>query len=469
VVNDSTNAEGLRVDVAPVPANQRLRKSPTATMKIIVGGVTNTISLTNRWVQQAFTIPATGTNQTIVLQSNTGEVWVDDVSVEATGGVFLQPEEPFELIEGERAMGEWRLEVRDTRTGAVLPTSEVLNWSLELNFADTFNLAQLMQPNDTLGPITLGNEEVLWVVLDPCQGASFARLVMTGSNNFDRLVLFADLNGFPTGNPELDEFVPIFNNENPGQANGRATFEISTLLPAPARLTGKPIFIGIINAFLNETNTFNLEFISDGSCTTSGTPPVLSDGTPQTGDLGPNVGTGSNTNTVNGVFQFTVPTNAIGATVTVVSDGDVTVLGQKDTIPTTSTFTYRVDAVAGGGTETLVITTNSAPALVPGGTYFIRIANDTAQNVNFTVVVAFDFGNRPNNVRIESISINSGGFRLTYGPTQPGITYAIDATTDLTSGNWNQIGTKQATGTTDFFDVPLIVVRQYEFFRIRIP
>jgi hypothetical protein len=231
-------------------------------------------------------------------------------------------------------------------------------------------------------------------------------------------------------------------------------------------LTGKPIFIGIINAFLDETNTFNLEFISDGNCSTTGTPPVLSDNTPQVGDLGPNVGTGSNTNTVNGVYQFTVPTNAIGATVTVISDGDVTVLGQRDTVPTTSSFTYRVDAVAGAGTETLVITTNSVPALVPGGTYFIRVANDTAQTVNFTINVAFDYGiQSPIIVRISRNTI--GGFRLTYEPTVPGVTYVIEGTSDLASGNWSLIGTKQAVGPTDFFDVQMDV--PYRFFRIRRP
>jgi hypothetical protein len=194
----------------------------------------------------------------------------------------------------------------------------------------------------------------------------------------------------------------------------------------------------------------------------------LNENTPQVGSLGPNVGTGSNTNSVDGVFQFTVPTNAIGATVTVISDGDVTVLGQQDTIPTTSTFAYRADAVAGAGTETLVITTNSTPALVPGGTYFIRVANDTAQTVNFTINVAFDYGIQ-SEIRVQISRNNVGGFRLDYSTTVPGVTYVIEATSDLASGNWVQIGTKQAVGPTDFFDVPTAVFFEYRFFRIRRP
>ena len=152
-----------------------------------------------------------------------------------------------------------------------------------------------MKPGDIVGPLTLENDNVLWVVLDPCQGATFARLVLEGIGNVDELMLFADLNGFPTGNPELDDFLPIANTEVTG-ANGRATFEISTLLPAPARLTGKPVFIGIINQFIDATNQFTLDFQSDGDCTISGPPPILSPDTPSVGDVEPDPNGGSSTN-----------------------------------------------------------------------------------------------------------------------------------------------------------------------------
>ena len=69
---------------------------------------------------------------------------------------------------------------------------------------------------------------------------------------------------------------------------------------------------------------------------------------------------------------------------------------------------------------------------------------------------------------IVEISRNTiGGFRLTYEPTVPGVTYVIEGTSDLGSGNWSLVGTKQAVGPTDFFDVQMDV--PYRFFRIRRP
>ncbi|MGZ8901447.1 MAG: proprotein convertase P-domain-containing protein, partial [Limisphaerales bacterium] len=380
VENTNDVAAGLRVEVLPAPP---WTKVAAPQMIVSIGGVSQTITVGDNWSEQELTFVPTSSSGTLTLQSSTGEVWVDSVIVESSGGTFLQPEESFELLEGERAMGEWRLEVRDTRSGAVLQTRDFLQWSLELSFADTFNPALRMQPGDISGPITIGSEEVQWVVLDPCQGATFARLRLRGIGNFDELAMLADLSGFPTGLPENDDFLPMWNNENPGQLNGVATFEISSLMPAPARMTGKPIFIGIINQFVGVTNQFELEFISDGNCTLAGPPPILTEDNPATGSLDPNTSGSGSTNNA-GVFQFIVPPQARAAIITVVSDGDVTVYGQKDTIPTTSTFSYRVDAVPGAGTEILRIDGASTPALTPGD-YFIRIANDSAQRVNFTV------------------------------------------------------------------------------------
>jgi subtilisin-like proprotein convertase family protein len=464
---DTNDVEGLRVDV-PVASAQRLRKSPVARMEINIGGNSQTITVTNNWTDYVFTFSPGSTSDILSFQTSTGEVWIDSISVEASGGLFLHPEESLNLLEGERAMGEWRLEVRDTRTGMVLPTGEVLDWSLELTFAETGNPALQMEPGDTVGPITLGSEEVLWVVLDPCQGATFARLQMRGIGAFDELMLFADLNGFPTGNIETDDFIPIPNNE----PNGVATFDISTLLPPAARLTGKPIFVGIINQFIGVTNQFELEFTSDGNCSLSGPPPILEPDQPQVGSLDPDPTGGSTTNSNAGIFQFDVPPGARAAIVTVDSTGDVVVYGQKDTIPTSGSFQYRVNDISTAGTETMIIATNSTPALTPGK-YFVRVVNNTQQRVNFTINVTFDFGNSAP-VTVTISKTQSANPVLQFFPTVPGVTYRIEVADQLslTPGAtvWTLLDTRVATGTVESYEiVSFDFTRPYRFFRITRP
>jgi subtilisin-like proprotein convertase family protein len=456
-VNDASGAEGLRVQVNPTaPYTKRAQPEVLAT----IGGVTRRLQVAPDWGLQEFTFVPSGSTESLILENGNGEVWVDTISVESSGDVFLHPEEPFELLEGERAMGEWRLEVRDTRTGAVLPTSEVLEWSLELAFADTRNPAVQMQPGDVMGPITLGDEEVLWVVLDPCQAATFARFTVRGIGNADELLVFADHNGFPTGHPELDDFIPIAN-DGP---NGTAVLELSTLLPAPARLTGKPVFVAIINQFLDTTNQFEIEFESDGNCSISGPPPVLNPDNPTVGSVEPDPNGGS-TNTNEGVFQFTVPPNARAATVTVTSDGDVTLYGQKDAVPTTSVFTYRVNATPGPGTESLRIDQLSAPALSPG-LYYVRIGNNTAQRVNFTATVTFGFDNGSNQLSMNMIITSTGELQLQFFPAEVGAVYVIEATSDLT-GAWTVVQTITAVSTLETHPITPSLTQQYQFFRVR--
>ncbi|HEX7862015.1 MAG TPA: S8 family serine peptidase [Verrucomicrobiae bacterium] len=463
VLNDAGGAEGLRVQVDPSFTPLTNTANPTASSTI--GGVSTPISAGPNWqLNEVVFVPGSST-ESLSFNRGNGEVWIDTVSVESSGDVFLQPEEPFELIEGERAMGEWRLEVRDTRTGAVLPTSEVLNWSLEIAFVDTRNPADTMVAGDSLGTITLEDDQVHYLILDPCAGATFARLELEGIGNFDKLLIFADHSGFPTGNPETDDFIPIPNSQNPGQANGRATLDLSTLLPAPARLTGKPIYVAIINQFLESTNSYRLTFQADGSCSSSGPPPILTPETPAVGDLEPDPGTGG-TNTNDGVFQFVVPANARAATVTVVSDGDVTLYGQKDSIPTTTTFTYRANGTLGPGTESLRIDQSSTPPLTPG-IYYVRIANNTLQQVSYTATLTLEFDTTQVPFFVNIIRTSDGNLQLQGLNLTVGDTYAVEATNDLGAPNWITVTTRTAASPMETFAIPRDLAVRHRFFRLR--
>src|SRR5688500_19092684 len=123
-----------------------------------------------------------------------------------------------------------------------------------------------------------------------------------------------------------------------------------------------------------------------------GPPPMLAPDSPQFGSVDPDPTGGSGTNSNGGVFEFTVPPNARAAIVTVDSTGDVIVYAQKDTIPTSGTFQYRENDIATAGVETMIIATNSTPALTLGK-YFVRVVNYPQQRDNFPINVTLDLAN----------------------------------------------------------------------------
>src|SRR5688500_20122897 len=120
-----------------------------------------------------------------------------------------------------------------------------------------------------------------------------------------------------------------------------------------------------------------------------GPPPMLAPDSPQFGSVDPDPTGGSGTNSNGGVFEFTVPPNARAAIITVDSTGDVIVYAQKDTIPTAGTFQYRDNDIATAGVETMIIATNSTPALTPRK-YVVGVVNNMLTQVNFTINVTFD-------------------------------------------------------------------------------
>lgn len=459
-VEDQNDVEGLRVEVLQ---SVQPTKRP-ASMTVNVGGVARDISLTPNWQMQEVTFTATNIAQTVDFLAKSGEVWIDTVSVQSSDDVFVLPEESLEILDGERAMGEWRLEVRDTRTGAVLPTGEVLEWNLEVSFAITRNPALILRGPDLSPLITLRTNQVQYVVLDPCRGATFARLVLQGRGNFDGIEMRADLSGFPTGDPEKEDFVPIRNNQNPGQTDGRAVFEISRALPAPARLNGKPIYLAIYNRFVERTNSYDLEFFTDGDCTPLTPPPEIEPGAgPTPGVVDPGTGGGGNTNANQGIYQFVVGPNVRSVTVTVVSDGDVSVTALKGEPPTPAVFSHFVDNIPTAGTEVLTIDTTSGIPLTPG-TWFVRVGNNTGVPVNFTITVTMELIIPPGEIRIDAFLI-AGELTLSWNST-PGVTYEVQGSDVIFPANWTSVATVPASGGARTTYTPAPGSQRYRFYRV---
>jgi hypothetical protein len=461
-VNDTNGVEGFRVEANGV--NPVKRVDPRLTVQ--VGGTTQRITTTSGagWELHEFTYTPTNSLETLDFLTETGEVWVDDVSVSTSGDLFVQPEESFDVFDGERAMGEWRIEVRDVRTGAVLPAAEVLEWNLELTLAQNGNRARYY-PNGSLDTFTLRTNQVHYFIIDPCRSATFGRIILTGLGNFDGLEMRADWSGFPSGNSDLEDFEPMRNNENPGQASGRATFQISRTLPAPARMMGKALYVAVYNRFINATNRYELEFISDGDCTPLTPPPVVNPGDTQTGTLPPSTG-GGGTNTTQGLFQFNVGSNIRAATITVVSDGDVSAYVLINEPPTTSLYSHFIDANNGSGTETLRIENPNGSPLTPG-TWYVRVVNDTALPVNFTVSVQLEPMTPPGQINLLLFPQTGGGLQLQWN-SEVGMTYDVLGSNNIASpvNTWTVVATIVATNTRSQHTINPSTT-QFQFYTVR--
>jgi hypothetical protein len=301
------------------------------------------------------------------------------------------------------------------------------------------------------------------VVLDPCRGATFSRFILQGIGNFDGLEVRADMSGFPTGDPEKEDFVPMRNNQNSGQPNGRLTFELTRSLPAPARLNGKPIYLAIYNRFQNATNSYELELVSDGDCTPLTPPPILTPGSgPTPGTVNP--GGGGNTNINEGIYQFDVAPDVRSVTITVVSDGDVSISALKDEPPAPGLYTHFIDNVGGAGTETLTISTSSGIPLTPGR-WYVRVGNNTSVQVNYTITVTMELTTPPGVIVVEALLLPTGELGLQWN-SEVGAVYEVQGSNTIVPANWTTIATVTANSGSTVYTPITNPGPPYRFYRV---
>jgi hypothetical protein len=175
-------------------------------------------------------------------------------------------------------MGDWRLETWDNRTGSIA-TTNVTDWRLLLSTAPAVLPAEQLNRNVvfptgatnsaavrnatyfTPGKITHG--EVHWFYYDVCSDATTVNIqVKSASTNRGSLQFMVDRSGFPTADPEKDDY-PI---QIVG-TNKTLNFTLSTNSPAAAPLQpGKRLFFAIRNSSFFRINSFELLVTTDGSC-----------------------------------------------------------------------------------------------------------------------------------------------------------------------------------------------------------
>jgi hypothetical protein len=377
---------------------------------------------------------------------------LDMVMLEDTGTIFLNPEEPLSVLQGERAMGEWKLEAIDNRTGATVPAA-IDEWELILDTAAPARLAEPFQtgqtyPTKTNNPAIIANPDVYtpgtiiggeteWFYYDVCSDATKVSIQLAAPDaNTIPMQLLVDRSGFPTGDPERDDYAIL--TANPSNT---VTLKLTLDSPAAAPLQpGKRLFFAVRAATFppTTTETFTINVQSDGTCPFVA-PIILTPGKKISSMAFASSAGDSST-------EYQATTSA-ASSVEISADKTLTLLASNGTDPTETN--YQLKQTVSSGSATL--------ALPSAGTWFLRVVNSSATTVPYTIELAAQ-----SNIR--DVSIASGQLQVTWASVA-GTSYEIATSTDLV--NWTPVTTVQATGDETTYTDTASVTGTARFIRIR--
>ncbi|MBI4657312.1 MAG: S8 family serine peptidase [Verrucomicrobia bacterium] len=310
---------------------------------------------------------------------------VDDVQVTdvvATTNNYVLPEEAMKVLRGERTLGEWRLEVRDTRRepGGGLPA--LLSWQLFLRYTEP-SVKAIFLTNGLSYSGILTNNQTNYFIVELCETATEAFATLTGATN--KLVLLADRSGIPLGEVSRDDFTAVTNSLAIDAANGTGTFgwKLDPKHPAPIQ-PGQRFYLAVHGLEPDTTNNYSLRLdIDHDEC--HGDRPVvtLASGIPYT-------------NTIPSIrrdffdyYRFTTSCNAESVDFELTpSNGDLGLLlkkGAPPPLPDLTHFDYQVD-LDGITNEFINLTTNSTPvALLPGEDWYLAVFTKATNPIVYTV------------------------------------------------------------------------------------
>jgi hypothetical protein len=303
---------------------------------------------------------------------------------------FYLAEERLKPLVGQRSLGEWRLEISDSRAG---PSSTnlgaLLGWRLELDFdLDSVRAVRLTNGVPYFGSVNEDDVQYFYVDTPVCATTSVNIL----AGELATLLLYGDREGLPTADlgTFADDYGPYINVE----AGGRATLILSTNAPAAAPLRpGQRYFLAVRNFQPDRlANPFGIMVTFD--CEDSPLPvvPSLTNGIPFTATIDPGPGLH--------YYQFEVSSNAIRADfeLTPLSGNNVDMYVKRGRItppdpadpqplPNPNVFDYRSDLPGGTDIDTVTIGRTSAPEPLVPGIWFVAVRNGEVVPAQYSIRV----------------------------------------------------------------------------------
>jgi len=349
----------------------------------------------------------------------------------ASNGIFFLPEESLAKMAGEPALGQWWLEIEDTRAGPPAGTNSppaLLGWELTFVFAETvptpIPLTHHQAQTNSVGP-----GRVQWFSLAVPSWAKFATNSLWWATAPVNLLF--NQSQPPSGTNGPGDFTLLA-----GSTSGSAVLALST--NQPSLVPGAVCYLGVQN-----TNAVPVSFAFE----TDFNVPVLANGVPVTG---------------------TVPAGAppsyfaydVSGQATVVSfqlaylSGNVDLYAQYGLpFPTPNNFDY-ASANPSTNAQQILVLADSVPIPIAPGPWYLGVVNNDTNSASYTIL-ATEFTVIATNTVLLDCQVSTNNLCLTWAST-PGFYYYVQGATNSTGTNWTNLSrTLVAAGSETSFCIPL--------------
>jgi subtilisin-like proprotein convertase family protein len=383
-----------------------------AEAQAVFGGVTNLIYGVNQaWQIQGFTLKAQSNTLPVQITGLEPGVLLDSffVSEQPPGNLYYLPEQALNALVGSNAFGNWTLEIRDSRTGAIATDAQLISWEL-----------QFVLETNTPTPIQLVAQTPATNTIPPGQVGYFVVNVPDWANDATNILISSKDNG---GNPAP---VSMYFNQFFAPLSG-AGLDVQLVANSSGGLSGiSPPLQAVPPSFppLLPGQSYNLAITNPGP--TSATVVIVVDFDITTLSNGVPLTVGFGTNNFERPFVFNVTTNASEATFQLLqmTGGNADLVLRKG-LPIPSLISADYGGFNGSNaTETIYVLTNSLPVPLSAGPWYLDVfkrvpASDTATNgltMRYAVLAKeLDPSNSPAVPNIIDIS-NRVPFTFTAGP-----------------------------------------------------
>ena len=191
------------------------------------------IPQSSEWIRNSIEFTAARSSTPLTIRTKATDVLLDTIQLMGPGPHNLA-EEPLDVLSGERAMGDWVLEVRDRRVGLDDTDTEIepmlISWYIKImgsEVEDTEVIPEGSKPytrDDTAEALKDGrkvrgriydNETHYWTV-ETCSDSSKLTVELSSGKKRKnaKVSLLASYGGFPSGDTKADDYIQVDMNDS---------------------------------------------------------------------------------------------------------------------------------------------------------------------------------------------------------------------------------------------------------------
>jgi subtilisin-like proprotein convertase family protein len=356
----------------------------------------------------------------------------------ASNAIYYIPEESLDRLVGQAALGQWTLEIRDSRAGPNSAPPRLVSWQLSFLLENDVPMPVPLvhdQPSTNL----LGPGQIQWFSVSPPSWLSFVTNALLSATL--PVNVWLNTNTPPTGTNSGD--VPLLL----GSGGGSYTLQTNAI---PPLLPGSSYFLGIQN-----TNASTVEFVFEVTFDVTNVI-TLQNGVPYPA---------MNPGPLNAMdyYRYVVTTNALRAQFEINGPStNMLLLARKGRLPALGSYDY-ISANPGTNDQLIVIYNYSSPAALTAGEWFLASVNRSSGVVSYSIL-ATEFSDYGTNLVIMNPAIGANSLCLSWN-SLPGIHYYIQAKTNLTDVQWTTVSpTLTAVDVLTTYCIPLPL--PFQFFRV---